>query len=257
MSRPRATKVNSVSITLCQDIFNEISNLIGPIAQRLALDTKIGDQHISKDLMLLGKKELASANNIKIETFNIKLVEMPIQDGFILVKIREVDVDVSLDLEAVGASLGKVWIDIDLNIDAKVRFSETDGKLKTDVFDVAINIANFDAKIGSGFTGKILSTAIDFVENVVKSQISSALTQPIDEALTSGLDSVLGRDLDVAGNVSTVFYRLNVDFNGNPVITAAKGVEIFVAIDSVVSKDGPIGGAPAAAGTPGPTPMSP
>ncbi|KAJ3025028.1 UNVERIFIED_CONTAM: hypothetical protein HDU68_007554 [Siphonaria sp. JEL0065] len=233
------THVSSIKLALTQDIFNEVSNLITPIAHTFAMDMKIEDQHITKALPLLGETEVATATNVTIDKFDIKDVIMEIDDGYIAIRIENVDFLVSMDMKALGGDLGRVNVKADVDISAKLKFGLNGIHCTTDVYDIKSSLTNFDVKIGSGFTGDVISYAMDLVEYALKGTIESTLESTITSSLEQGLDSVLVRNWDVMGNVSSVFYKLAVEFVAVPVITKERGVEYLIGVDSFWKKDGP------------------
>ncbi|KAJ3094030.1 hypothetical protein HK100_006303 [Physocladia obscura] len=230
--------VTSIKVALSQDMFNEISTLIVPIAESFAADTKIPDQHIKKHIPLLGEVSAADATNIAITKFDIKDVIMAIRDGFIEIAIRDVEFQVDMDMKAIGGNLGKVFVAADVDVEGKLRFGLKGRHCTTDVFDIKATLRNFDAKVGTGFAGEILEHVMDLLEKVLKSTIEKLLAAQISSALKTGLDSVLVRNWDIVGSVSSVNYKLQVDFVAAPVITEAGGVEYSIGVDSFFNRGG-------------------
>ncbi|KAI9349229.1 hypothetical protein BDR26DRAFT_853264 [Obelidium mucronatum] len=203
------------------------------------MDMKIEDQHIKKTIPLIGETEVAAATAVTIDKFNIKDVIMEIDEGYIAIAIDNVDFEVSMDMVALGGSLGRVIVKADVDIGAKLKFGLNGIHCTTDVYDIKAVLKNFDVKIGSGYTGDIISSAMDLVEYALKGTIESTLESTITSSLEQGLDSVLVRNWDVIGNVSSVFYKLAVEFVAVPVITKARGVEYQIGVDAFWKKDGP------------------
>ncbi|KAJ3239545.1 hypothetical protein HDU81_005772 [Chytriomyces hyalinus] len=223
---------SSIEIRLEQDIFAEVAKLIAPIAEAYVLDMKIEDQHIKKALPLLGETEVASATGIKIEKFGIKGVVMPINEGFVNVNIDDAEFKVTMDCTALGGHLGITTVSAILDVDAKVRFVLEQNKMKTDVYECAVALRDFDTQIGTGITGDILSYVTEMIESVLKSSIEASLQSTVTSSLEQALDSILSRPWDIAGNVSKVFYILDVQFLEPPTVTKADGLKIVVGIDA-------------------------
>ncbi|KAJ1537328.1 hypothetical protein HK096_006048 [Nowakowskiella sp. JEL0078] len=227
--------VRSLSVTLHQDLFDEISSLVIPVAKAMALETAIADQHIKQKLPLLGEQEVATATNLKIEEFSISKMSLPLQNGVIGVVIRNVDVKVSTDVKALGVSLGKVVVTLSMDIDAIVKLKSTSaGVLSVSVEDVTGTPSKFDVKIGSGVGGDVLEGIADLFQAAIKGAISAAVAKPVDDALTQGLEGVLGKPLDVLGQVSSVGYQFLVGFVKDPVITAKDGVTLVLGVDTII-----------------------
>ncbi|KAI8621814.1 hypothetical protein BC830DRAFT_1092352 [Chytriomyces sp. MP71] len=227
-----ASGVSSIEIRLEADIFAEVAKLISPIAESYVKEMKIEDQHVKKTLPLLGEKEVAKATNIKIEKFEIKDVVMPLNDGFVGVNIDDVEFKVSMDMTALGGHIGIVKIEAMIDILAKVKFGLIGKKIKTDVFDCKVALRNFDTHIGTGITGDILAHVTDLLEFVLKSEIESSLQSTVESSLDQSLDSILARNWDITGNVSKVFYNMNVAFLETPTITKAEGMKMVIGIDA-------------------------
>ncbi|KAJ3246481.1 hypothetical protein HDU78_006902 [Chytriomyces hyalinus] len=232
---------SSIEIRLEQDIFAEVAKLIAPIAEAYVLDMKIEDQHIKKALPLLGETEVASATAIKIEKFAIKGVVMPINEGFVNVNIDDAEFKVSMDVTALGGHLGITTVSAILDVDAKVRFVLEQNKMKTDVYECAVALRDFDTQIGTGITGDILSYVTEMIESVLKSSIEASLQSTVTSSLEQALDSILSRQWDIAGNVSKVFYNLAVHFLETPTVTKANGLMIVIGIDANYKMDAEAG----------------
>ncbi|KAI8812191.1 hypothetical protein BJ742DRAFT_768745 [Cladochytrium replicatum] len=231
MARPSH---QTISLVLTQDLFDEISKLVPPIAAAMALETKIEDQHIKQKILLVGEKEIVTVTELKIEKFTMENMKMPLQDGHLSVAIHGIKVQVSCNVKALGAKLGKVTVDLAMDLTAVVKLLAGEhGVLKVDVDQVTPAVTFFDTQIGTGFGGDILESVTDAFNNTIKKTIAASVVKPVDDALTQGLDSVLGRPLNIEGQVSTVGYRFDVAFLGQPVIKPA-GVTINLGVDTTV-----------------------
>ncbi|KAJ3407628.1 hypothetical protein CcCBS67573_g01867 [Chytriomyces confervae] len=223
-----AKGVSSIKLNLRQDVFDEVTKLIIPIAETYVLEMKVDNQKIKKKVFLLGEKEVASASNIKFISFDIHSVAMPIQEGHIDLALTDIAAKISMDFKTLGVKIGKVVVDATLNINSKVKFG---AKAKTQVFDTKVEIDNFDTDI-SGLAGPALAAATEAIANILEDMIENTLAATIKDGLESALDSVMMRDWDVMGNVAALFYKFHVDFLTAPRISKATGVEFSIAIDS-------------------------
>ncbi|KAJ3076120.1 hypothetical protein HDU98_005539 [Podochytrium sp. JEL0797] len=230
--------LTSIKLSLTQDMFNEVSNLITPIAHAYIMSMKIEDQHMKKKILLLGEKEFATAKNIQISKFDIQSCLMKIEDGFISIEIKDVDFEVDMDMHVIaGGELGKVSVMADVDVVAKVKFGLKGKHCTTDVYDIKATLRNFDSKVGTGFAGKIIADIVDTLEFVLRSEIENCLESTITTSLEEGLDSILVRNWDILGTVSTVFYKMAVEFVAAPVISKARGVEYEIGVDSFFNKE--------------------
>ncbi|KAJ3076123.1 hypothetical protein HDU98_005542 [Podochytrium sp. JEL0797] len=230
-------RVASIKLSLTQDMFNEVSNLITPIAQAYIMSMKIEDQHMKKKVPLLGEKEFATANNIQISKFDIHACLMRIDDGFISIEIQNVAFGADMDMNVFGGGeLGKVSVKADVDVTAKIKFGLKGKHCTTDVYDIKTTLRNFDSEVGTGFRGKIVSEIIEALEFVLRSAIEACLESAITTSLEEGLDSILVRNWDILGNVSTVFYKMAVEFVAVPVISKERGVEYEIGVDSFFNK---------------------
>ncbi|KAI8837648.1 hypothetical protein BJ741DRAFT_602886 [Chytriomyces cf. hyalinus JEL632] len=223
-----AKGVSSIKLNLRQDVFDEITKLIIPIAETYVLEMKVDSQKIKKKVFLLGEKEVASASNIKFISFDIHSVAMPIQEGHIDLALTDISAKISMDFKTLGVKVGKVVVDATLNINSKVKFG---AKAKTQVFDTKVEIDDFDTDI-SGLAGPALAAATEAIANILEDMIENTLAATIKDGLESALDSVMMRDWDVMGNVAALFYKFHVDFLTAPLISKATGVEFSISIDS-------------------------
>ncbi|KAJ3239595.1 hypothetical protein HDU78_002774 [Chytriomyces hyalinus] len=220
--------VSSIKLNLRQDVFDEVTKLIIPIAETYVFEMKVDNQKIKKKVFLLGEKEVASASNIKFISFDIHSVAMPIQEGHIDLALTDIAAKISMDFKTLGVKIGKVVVDATLNINSKVKFG---AKAKTQVFDTKVEIDNFDTDI-SGLAGPALAAATEAIANILEDMIENTLAATIKDGLESALDSVMMRDWDVMGNVAALFYKFHVDFLTAPRISKATGVEFSISIDS-------------------------
>ncbi|KAJ3263747.1 hypothetical protein HDU77_010023 [Chytriomyces hyalinus] len=223
-----AKGVSSIKLNLRQDVFDEVTKLIIPIAETYVFEMKVDNQKIKKKVFLLGEKEVASASNIKFISFDIHSVAMPIQEGHIDLALTDIAAKISMDFKTLGVKIGKVVVDATLNINSKVKFG---AKAKTQVFDTKVEIDNFDTDI-SGLAGPALAAATEAIANILEDMIENTLAATIKDGLESALDSVMMRDWDVMGNVAALFYKFHVDFLTAPRISKATGVEFSISIDS-------------------------
>ncbi|KAJ3130749.1 hypothetical protein HK101_004960 [Irineochytrium annulatum] len=215
-------------------MFDEICKLVVPVAEAMAVQVKIEDQHIKKHI--IKEVEVASATNLKIEIFEIKEIAMPIEDSYIDVIIRGCKCSASSTVKVAGINLDKVVVKLSIDILAKVKFDNVKGVLKSNVYDVKPTVTEFDIEIGHGAGGNMLERVTELFEGVIKSTIASSIAQPIDDALTQGLDSVLGRPLNQDGGVSGVNYRFLIDFDEEPTIVKGVGLKLILAVDALVGQ---------------------
>ncbi|KAI8806375.1 hypothetical protein BJ742DRAFT_816662 [Cladochytrium replicatum] len=242
---PRPTQ-QTMHLVLTQDMFDEISKLVPPIAAAMALETKVEDQHIKQKMLLVGEQEVATVTDLKIEKFSMDKMAMPLRDGYLDVSIHGITVNVSCNAKAVGVSLGKVIVDLKMDLTAIVKlFDGKNGVLKVEVEQVTPAVTFFDTQIGTGFGGDILESVTDLFNSTVKKTIADTIIKPVDDALTQGLDSVLGRPLSIEGQVSAVGYRFDVAFLGNPIIKP-EGCTMNLAVDTTIKVSKPLPPAPVA-----------
>ncbi|KAJ3076122.1 hypothetical protein HDU98_005541 [Podochytrium sp. JEL0797] len=230
-------RVASIKLSLTQDMFNEVSHLITPIAEAFILSMKIEDQIMKKKVFLLGEKEFATAKNIQISKFDIQDCLMKIEDGFISIEIKNVAFGVDMDMEVAGGELGTVSVKADVDVTAKIKFGLKDKHCTTDVYDIKSTMSNFDTEVGTGFAGKIVSEIVEALEFVLRGVIENCLESTITTSLEEGLDSILVRNWDILGSVSTVFYKMAVGFVAAPVISKERGVEYEIGVDSFFNKE--------------------
>ncbi|KAJ3223458.1 hypothetical protein HDU81_009161 [Chytriomyces hyalinus] len=223
-----AKGVSSIKLNLRQDVFDEVTKLIVPIAETYVFEMKVENQKIKKKVFLLGEKEVASASNIKFISFDIHSVAMPVQEGHIDLAMTDISAKISMDFKTLGVKVGKVVVDATLNVNSKVKFG---AKAKTQVFDTKVEIDNFDTDI-SGLAGPALAAATEAIANILEDMIENTLAATIEDGLESALDSVMMREWDVMGNVAALFYKFHVDFLTAPLISKATGVEFSISIDS-------------------------
>ncbi|KAJ3087523.1 hypothetical protein HK102_010891, partial [Quaeritorhiza haematococci] len=225
----------SITITLGQDLFDEVAKLISPIAIANALSTPIGDQLVNQKVALLGDVEVVTAKNIKITKAEIGDVKMLLQEGSLAVEIKGIHIVATSDVRALKASLGKVELTLTMDLKSRIFLKKSaDGFLETDVEDVGLTVTHFDTEIPVTIVGNVLESVTDLFQGTIKGAISSAVVKPIDDALTSGLNSVLRRSLDFGGEVSGVRYLFKLNINDDPKVTT-QGASVIVSIDTHVN----------------------
>lgn len=232
-STPRASG-NSITLTLGQDLFDEVCKLIPPIAVANAMTTPIEDQIVTRKVTLLGNVEVATAKKIRIVKAEVANCKMPLKDGYIAVEVIGIHIVAEAHVKALKASLGTVIVTMTMDLTSKVYLRKgANGLLKTDIEDVVLNVKDFDTEIPVTIIGDALEAVTDFFESTIKGAISGGVKQPIDDALTTSLNSVLGRNLDFAGEVSGVKYLFKLEFS-DPTVKP-EGATVVLSIDSMVN----------------------
>ncbi|KAJ3058252.1 hypothetical protein HDU99_006897, partial [Rhizoclosmatium hyalinum] len=116
-----ATKgVPSIIINIQQDILSEMANLIEPITESSVLALKISDQTIKKKVLLLGEKQVASATNIKVDSFDITKLVLDPEDGYLSATIQDIKFEASLFVSVLGGKPVLTTIAADVDVKAKL-----------------------------------------------------------------------------------------------------------------------------------------
>ncbi|KAI9349230.1 hypothetical protein BDR26DRAFT_853265 [Obelidium mucronatum] len=181
------------------------------------------------------KTPMVKATDIKVTNFDIKDLIMDTEDGHLSVHIDDVAFKVGLNIKILAGKVRPTIVSALIDVSAKIDFyvDVQDKKIKTNVFDTKIALRDFDCDIHFSFAPgeALVSTAIDFVETILRKSIEETLDKTVTSSLQSGLDSVMARNWDIAGNVSRVNYNCGVEFLGNPSISKAEGVKFTIGID--------------------------
>ncbi|KAJ3282234.1 hypothetical protein HDU79_010081 [Rhizoclosmatium sp. JEL0117] len=226
------TGVPSIKLALKQDIFNEIAKLVGPTAENYVLDKVFPPLSFKRSLPVVGETQLATMTNITIASFEILTVNLEIQDGFIDISIRDVEIKALADLSA----LGMLWKDVLMRgivqVSGKMRFGLANGHCTTHVYDIAVQVDEFKAMTGTGVVADMWSDLMETAEGLLQTRIQESLGRVISRSLTELLDDVLVRNWDVVGSVRGVHYRLAVEFVKEPVISRGRGVEYEIGVDA-------------------------
>ncbi|KAJ3211526.1 hypothetical protein HDU82_005673 [Entophlyctis luteolus] len=234
--------VTSMRLALTQDMFNEISSLIKPIAEATARSIAIPDQHIKTHVPLIRSAEFeaATVTNIVVTKFDLgdQGVALEICEGYISAAAHGVQAVIGMDVGSVMSAPVRVDIAVALDVVGKLRFGLEGRHCTTDVYaatEIKTTLSSFDAKSGApthSFTADAVAALLDIVEHAMRPVLEEHTSEALSAALKRSLDSVLIRNWDVAGTVSSVAYKFQVDFLAAPVISVDDGVVYDVGVDA-------------------------
>ncbi|KAJ3086210.1 hypothetical protein HK102_013411 [Quaeritorhiza haematococci] len=233
----------SATVTIRQDLFNEVIPIVIPIAELIAPTIVIPDQYIRGDLPIIGNIEVASAKRIKIESMDIGRLQILLDQGKIRFQVDDVSVHVSTDVRLLGGStnVGKVHVFVTTDVSGSVILRNNGaGALVADIQDVAVNFDRFDFNLPVPVAGDLIEWVNRLFNEEVRAVLSKALPQPIDDAITLVLNEALRKPFVFNAGVQGVPFTFKAEFVDEPEVGKdglTASVAVSASLDPVKAKE--------------------